>query len=227
MGKKKRIVDAENHLLLGGIATGFFAFMGATPFAAVSAGVTGALVGKDIKKGKKEEQFKRDFAAHQEKYKDKMIEIDRQRYKIREELEYMCYYDFDPLSPKFILQEQLENIFKNGQIIEQDSIPNLKNNGKGITSIDDFINIAKNARDDEKILEINDGLPSYFIVKTETSCVYTCLGLHDCVPYNLRAKCQKYNIELKKYTYEQMNRIMGQISQQLYKPYQFDYSKYQ
>ena len=65
MSKNKRNVDAENHLLTGGLITGFLTFMGFLPGAAASAAVTGSLVRNDIQKAKKQEAFKRDFEAHQ------------------------------------------------------------------------------------------------------------------------------------------------------------------
>lgn len=215
---KKRNVDAESHLLTGGLITGFLTCMGFLPGAAVGAAVTGGLVNKDIQKANKQETFKRDFEENQVKK--------QQFYKDWEEVEgildSLADYAFKPESDDFKLQEKLENAFK-GAITIEDEIVYQK------VTLEKLLTTALSTSKENKIVTLY-GLfrpkkPCDYIIKTENGNIgYYHLGKQ---PYNFRQKCQKLNIPFKPVGSTKLNELKIKKKYEMFEPYRMEYSKYQ
>lgn len=222
---RKRNVDAESHLLTGGLVTGFLTFMGFLPGAAASAAVTGSLVHNDIQKAKKQEAFQRDFAVHQARTERGRAEAQMEVWRIKEMLDSLTF-NFDPNSQKVINQERLEKAFWDAST--RDSVYRLyRNEGRNEISIAEMIEMASKVDAKSKIVEIDpfSHAPSEFIIKTEEE-YYVFLEEWQRIPYKLRKQCDDLGIEFRKYDDSEIKNIMTKISMELNKPYQFDYSKY-
>lgn len=215
---KKRNVDAESHLLTGGLITGFLTCMGFLPGAATGAAVTGVLVNKDIQKANKQEMFKRDFEENQVKK--------QQFYKDWEEVEgildSLANYAFKPESDDFKLQEKLENAFK-GAVTIEDKITYQK------VTLEKLLKTALSTSKENKIV-ILYGLfspkkPCDYIIKTENGNIgYYHQGKQ---PYNFRQKCQKLNVPFKPVGSAELNELKIKKKYEMFEPYRMDYSKYQ
>lgn len=223
---RKRNVDAESHLMTGGLITGFLTFMGCLPGAAASAAVTGSLVRNDIQKAKKQESFQRDFAAHQARCEEGRSQAQIELWRLEKIIEVLAKYDFDPNSEAVITQEKIERVFS-GAKTTLFSYYNSPKNRKKI-SIEEMIELASNAELEKKTVELlrEDGEPTEFILETEDGEVYATLGRYDRIPYNLRKVCNQWNIPFRKHSYTELEQVKGKIAMKLFAPYQFDYSKY-
>ena len=225
---KKRNVDAESHLLTGGLITGFLTFMGFLPGAAASAAVTGSLVHKDIQKAKKQEAFQKDFALHQERTEKGRAELEIEIRRISKLLDYLKKYDFDPNAEHIVNQEKLEKIFYDAST--RDSVYRLYQDEKGRknVSLNKMVELASKAKAEDKIVELDKFTtePTEFIVKTGGEEVYTSLNKWSRIPYNLRRQCNELGVAFKKHNYDELEKEKARIVQELYRPFQFDYSKY-
>ena len=224
---RKRNVDAENHLLTGGLVTGFLTFMGFLPGAAASAAITGSLVHKDVQKAKKEEAFKRDFEAHQQRCEKGRAEAQAELWRLEKIIEALAKYDFDPNSEAVITQEKIERAFSGAKTTTFRYYSDKPKNRKEIP-VQEMIELALNTETKYKTVELirEDGEPTEFIITTEDGEVYATLGRYDKIPYNLRKICNEWNIPFRKHSYTELNQVKGKIAMKLYAPYQFDYSKY-
>lgn len=214
----KRNVDAESHLLTGGLITGFLTCMGFLPGAAASAVATGALVHKDIQKAHKQEAFKRDFEDNQVKK--------QQFYKDWEDaetiLDSLGDYIFKPESDDFKLQEKLENAFRNAVTTEEKIIYQK-------VTLEKLLETALSTSNENKIVVLY-GLfkpkkPCDYIIKTEDGNIgYYHLGKQ---PYNFRQKCQKLNVPFKPVSSTELSKLKIKKKCEMFEPYHMDYSKYQ
>lgn len=224
---RKRNVDAENHLLTGGLITGFLTFMGFLPGAATSAAVTGTLVHNDIQKAKKQEEFKKDFEEHQERYKKSKAKAEQEFKKIEKMLDYLWMNHYDLNAKYVIIQEKIEEVFCGAKTIDDNRYKDTTKKRK-LISVEEMIEIASNTETECKTVEISsrDGLPEEFIITTEDEELYTYLGFHNRIPYNFRKFCNEWDIPFRNHDYEEIVKIKTRIAQKLYAPYQFDFSKY-
>lgn len=224
---RKRNVDAESHLLTGGLITGFLTFMGFLPGAAASAAVTGSLVHNDIQKAKKQEAFQRDFAAHQQRCEKGRSEARIEFWRIEKIINTLANYNFDPNSEAVITQEKIERVFCGAKTTEFSMYKDRPDDRKRI-SVEEMIEIASNTETKYKTVELlsQDGEPTEFIITTEEGELYTTLGIHDRIPYNLRKVCNEWNIPFRKHDHSELQQVKGRIMMKLNEPYQFDYSRY-
>jgi hypothetical protein len=221
---RKRNVNADSHLLTGGLITGFLTFMGFLPGAAVSAAVTGSMVHNDIKKANKQEACKRDFEAHQKRTEKAREEAEKEFKKME-----IVVYDmrfFDPDCERYIEQEKVENIFIGANVIDVIDSCGLVYKGKKIP-LSDMIKIATQTEPQNKYVVVGNYLkkfaPEYFIVKTEKEIVYI-EGYF--TTYNLRNICKKYNIPFRKLSHSEAGQIRTELIKKLLEPFNFNFSKY-
>lgn len=219
---RKRIVDAENHLLTGGLVTGFLTFMGFLPGAAASAVITGSLVHKDVQKAKKEEAFERDFAAHQERTEKGRARAQEEVWDMAKYIDALASYGFEPNSDSYKRQEELEKAF-NGANVERVYRNKLRKRRQ--VSEKEIINLASKTDSDKKIVEITyEKYPREFILVSGDEEIYT--TFYTSVPYNLRKKCSEWGVPFRKHSYKEVETIKAQIAQKIFAPYKFDYSRY-
>lgn len=225
MAKRKRNVDAENHLLNGGLITGFLTFMGFLPGAAASAAVTATVVKKDIDRANKQEAFKKDFAAHQVEYEKSRLTVYAQIDEVKTKLRNLADSDFSPNSENYILQEKLEKVFVGAKEVEgfYERI-----SGDRIT-VEEMLELASTVSSEYKevyVEHFSKRVEEFVIRIPDKKVIYTKLPDWKTMPYNVRKLCNKWNIPFRKYSYDEIDKHIGRIACEINKPYQFDYSKY-
>lgn len=212
---KKRNVNAESHLLTGGLLTGFFAFMGFGPGTAASAVITGAVVAKDVSKAKREE----DFECHFEVYQGTRKNLDEQWYykeRLLHELEH-----FSPMSEDYLEQVELEKLFENARIVEEYEYINKKYSFSW--SVKEMIEKAKVADDRNKIVQRKYERIINLILENGDKCiVFSRLKYPD----KFREKCIKAGIPFKSYDYYELQDLKKQLFIKHYEGRNFDFSKY-
>lgn len=221
MSKRKRNVNAESHLLTGGLITGFLTFMGFLPGAAASAAITGSLVREDIKKAQKQEAFKRDFDLHMESTEKGRAEAMKEITRIKKILEDLLY-DFDPNSEKLRAQEEFENVFQGAKVT---NIYRSTPSDRVQVSQGKIMKLAKTTDSSNKIVVLDyRGKATEYVIKTENREVYC--QTYEYFPYNFRKTCEYWNVPFRKLEQKEYDKEIVRIAQIIYAPYQFDYSKY-
>lgn len=221
---RKRNVDAENHLLTGGLVTGFLTFMGFLPAAAASAAVTGSLVGKDIQKAKKEEAFQRDFAAFQEQTKVSRFQAEEEIRKRREFVDTLLFYGQNIGTERFELEEKLEQAFSDAKVYNGHRPENYMTKRRQVSE-KEILRLAEKYDSDKKELKVSyDCRTREFILISDNEEIYA--SFFNFIPYKAREKCREWGIPFRKLTSSEADKIKAEISQKLYAPYQFNYSKY-
>ena len=211
---KKRNVDAESHLLTGGLLTGFLTFMGFIPGAAITAAITGSAVMKDIKKAKTEEVFEQDFKVYQQI----MVDVDEHWREIEKLIDEFKL--FSPDSPSYLVQLKLENLFKDGKIIDYCE----KNVKYKSVKLKDLIQEAQEVEDKDKILVLSNGRPWEYVVLSKDEYI----GCFERGQYlfQFKEKCNKAGIPFKSYGYAELYKLKEKMKYQFYEPYRFDFTKY-
>jgi hypothetical protein len=213
---RKRNVDAENHLLTGGLLTGFLTFMGFGPGAVAGAAITGAMVAKDVSKAKKEEAFKRDF----ESYQQMRERLDKEWYEIEMLLRNMEY--FSPTKKDYLDQVELENAFKNARVVED-----YEYNDKDFSFVWSAEEMAKkaNATDDQyKIVHRKYGNVLRYAIEKDGKCTVT--GFRLKYPEHFREKCAKAGIPFKSHGYCELYDLKQKLHAKHYEGSNFNFSRY-
>ena len=212
---KKRNVNAENHLLTGGLITGFLTFMGCLPGAAAGAAVTGALVSKDIQKAKKEEAFQRDFAEHQ-----KVLTAARKDWwEVSRLLDDLIDYNFDPNSEQYITQVKLEKLFEGAVLIQQGHDINYKKLEK-----EEIMEMATRPEYTNKTIVLAGNTPIEYLIATEDGYVGCYRWGH--VPYQFRKQIQQLGVTFKPYKFEELEEVKKRVSMKMAESHQFNFNKY-